>query len=420
MLRCDQLTSPGDLLALAAGFQAEAALAFVAALCTEELSGRQVGTPGHDRARDLIVAELRGRGLPTTVHPVEVSQVPLLDATPILEIVEPSSRRVFTHRVDFAAHPRTACTPSPVTGTAVRSTRPAPGTWLILDEVPQGPALAELATEVHTVGGAGLLTAQYPDASGFLTKRMLGGPVVAVPVVAARPAVLTQLAGQVMRASAPLHRDTVQGANVVATVPGAPQAAAGPLLVTAHYDGVGADPDRHFPAAGDNASGVGVLAEVARVVATAGSALRRSVHFAAVDAEEVGGQGSRRHAEALRAAGSRPLVLNLDMAGKFNGAVCVELGTGSEPLRDALHAAGRALRIPLVVGPVASDNRSYAGAGFPAAGIGLGATHYHSPLDSVDQVDTSALDKAGRLILGVIWQLAFTPAGMDIGKGNTA
>jgi aminopeptidase YwaD len=130
------------------------------------------------------------------------------------------------------------------------------------------------------------------------------------------------------------------------------------------------------------------------------------VLFAVLDAEEHGALGSRHHARQLAAEGWRPEVLNVDMAGKFNGAVAVELGADTQPIISALDRAGRLLHIPLAAGQVASDNRQYAGVGMPAAGIGLGAAHYHSPLDSLDRIDPEALRKAGRLLLVTIAHLA--------------
>jgi hypothetical protein len=99
------------------------------------------------------------------------------------------------------------------------------------------------------------------------------------------------------------------------------------------------------------------------------------------------------------------------MAGKFNGKIAVELGPADPApklLIAALDAAGRQLRLPLYAAPVSSDNRRYAQAGFPAAGIGLGAAHYHSPLDSLDRIDPDALGKAGRLLLASVAHLAHT------------
>ena len=136
----------------------------------------------------------------------------------------------------------------------------------------------------------------------------------------------------------------------------------------------------------------------------------------AVDAEELNALGSADHARSLQAAGDRPSVLNLDMAGQFHGSVSVEAGAAAGDVVAALDRAGRHLGTPLQLGPVASDNRRYAGAGFAAVGIGLGAAAYHSPADRPESVDDEALVVAGRLILATLAELE--PKTGDPGQGR--
>ena len=98
--------------------------------------------------------------------------------------------------------------------------------------------------------------------------------------------------------------------NVVAMVPGASGGKQGEaVLYTAHYDHFGIDParakgDQIYHGAVDNATGCGVLLELARVWAGTKPAPPRSILFAAVTAEEQGLLGSEylgRHLEQLPA-----------------------------------------------------------------------------------------------------------------------
>jgi Zn-dependent M28 family amino/carboxypeptidase len=279
----------------------------------------------------------------------------------------------------------------------------------MLDTVPQGDGLVDLVRRLRRGGAIGLLTPQLAGLDGFLAKRIVGGSAVDLPVVAVRPDVLASLDGATVRALVPLRRIETAGANVVGQLAGLETSMhSQPLVLTAHYDGVGDDPAHRLPSAADNASGVAVVLEVARVLASLPYRPRRTIMFVALDGEEIGAVGSRLHARTLREAGIRPVVLNLDMVGRFNGAVAVELGPGTEQIVEALDQAGQLLEIPLSVSPVASDNRSYAGAGFPAVGLGLGGASYHSPSDTSDRVEQEALVLAGHLLLGVMWQLAFS------------
>jgi aminopeptidase YwaD len=390
-----------DLLELADEIDQARVMSTLESLCAPVFTGRGIGTPGHDQATAWVAAKFRSLGLEPEQHPFAISEVYRLESASVLTVAGPRLSATLEHRVDYAEHPRSGPMPTAVEGLATPwDDAPRAGEWTILDHVPQGDAFADLAAKVDDAGGLGLLTPQNPDGSGFLTKRTIGAPPVRLPVVAVRAELLERMAGGTVRAHLPLFRGPATGTNIVAGLPGGdPAHAKRPVLISAHYDGVGADPGRHFECAGDNASGVAVLLEVARVLIARKTPFPRPVLFAVVDAEEVGALGSRHHADQLVADGVRPDVINLDMAGKFNGAVAAEVGGDSAALISALHRAGRALRIPLAGGAVASDNRQYAGRGLPAVGLGLGAAHYHSPLDTLDRIDPDALRMAGRLVV---------------------
>ncbi|MEV7280855.1 M28 family metallopeptidase [Streptomyces sp. NPDC093111] len=389
----------------AAEFDADRALTTLQALCAPDMQGRAPGTTGHDLATEFLTAELTSYGLTPARDSFAIREIMRLAAQPTLRVDGGGLDRELAHRAEFAEHPRSGPMPGPVAGKV--SDDAGEGEWAALSTVPQGNAFAELAEALAARGAVGILTAQNADASGFLTKRVQGPTPVGLPVVAVRPDLLAAAVGGVITAHVPLVRVPATGTNIVATLPGSDPEAT-PILLSAHYDGVGSDPERHFPCAGDNASGTAVLCEVARVL-TSSEPLPRPVVFALVDAEEIGTLGSGHHARALHEAGIRPDALNLDMAGKFNGKVAVELGPADPAPRHiiaALDGAGRRLGIPLYAGTVSSDNRRYASAGFPAAGIGFGAAHYHSPLDSPERIDPDALYKAGRLVLETIHRLA--------------
>ena len=85
--------------------------------------------------------------------------------------------------------------------------------------------------------------------------------------------------------------------NVVAILPGSDRKLADEaVMYTAHYDHFGVRPDMPgdniFNGAEDNATGCGILLELARAFGTAAIRPRRSILFAAVTAEEQGLLGS--------------------------------------------------------------------------------------------------------------------------------
>jgi len=98
------------------------------------------------------------------------------------------------------------------------------------------------------------------------------------------------------------HVDVV---NVVATLPGSmPEAAGRHYYVIGHYDSRGSDPmdaNGDAPGANDDASGVAVVLELARVLADV--QLDATVVFMATAGEEQGLLGARAHAQAATAAG---------------------------------------------------------------------------------------------------------------------
>jgi aminopeptidase YwaD len=393
----NRTTAIADTGEAASLFDPSSAVAFVRELCATA-GGRRVVSPQHELARDLLVARFEALGLD-----VEVQAFPLPDIADLVETPQLSVAGL-EHRADYAEHPRSAYQPDPLTG---RVTRPGAADvrdgWVALDAVPQGEGLDQLAADLAARGAHGLLTPQFRDASGYLTKRLVGGSVVGLPILAVAADVLPTLIGEQVTVSVPLRRISGEGHNVLATLPGSvPALSSAPVLLTAHYDGVGDDPDRSLPAAGDNASGVAVVLELAKTLARSGTPRARTVVFAALDAEEVGAEGSHSHAHALRAQGIYPTVVNLDMVARWHGAVSVELGPGSESVRAALDRVGKAHGIPLILGAIASDNRRYAAAGFPAVGLGTGAAGYHSPADSPDLVELEAIERTGKLVLGVV------------------
>jgi Zn-dependent M28 family amino/carboxypeptidase len=85
-------------------------------------------------------------------------------------------------------------------------------------------------------------------------------------------------------------------ANVIAMVPGAEDSPGGNVIYTAHYDHLGIDPtlpgDKIYNGAADNATGCGILLEMARAYASSKVPPPRGVYFASVTAEEQGLLGS--------------------------------------------------------------------------------------------------------------------------------
>lgn len=207
----------------------------------------------------------------------------------------------------------------------------------------------------------------------------------------------------------------IASVNVLGILPGSDPALKHEALVfTAHLDHMGRGPavqgDSIYNGAYDNAIGIAMMIEVARSLASAPKAPRRSVVFAAVTAEEKGLVGSDYLAEHLPAAAGRPVAnINLDMVLVTEPTHSFTvLGVEHSSLRSPVEQAARRFGIELMPDPqpervvfVRSDQYSFIRRGVPAifpkvytrtnsvaAAGGLtpadfNKLHYHQPSDDL-------------------------------------
>ncbi|GAA1720553.1 hypothetical protein GCM10009765_80970 [Fodinicola feengrottensis] len=312
-------------------------------------------------------------------------------ATPVLEW----GGQKLVHRRDFAEH--LASAEAPDLRSAALATVDEPdwsGLWILAPS-----ANPEHVRRAVAEGAAGLLVPRAVDEAGWMPKMIAGPPVVAVPVISVRTdlhAAMTKHPAR-LQASVPMRSSVVTGVNVFGEFR-APRAGGMSILLTAHRDGVGDDPDLRFPAAADNASGVAVVVEAVRLLVPV---LPPDVGLAValLDGEEVGTWGSAHHAPSVRPG---TYVINVDGAAHLSEAAAIEAGGPAEPLLAALDQAGRHVGVPLRAGSMASDNRRYAAAGLPAVGIGMGMPGYQTPAETPDRVNDDTLLAATRLVVETV------------------
>lgn len=201
-------------------------------------------------------------------------------------------------------------------------------------------------------------------------------------------------------------------ANLIGIVPGSNPAFDGQsVIVSAHYDhlGLGWPQDRAayqgqvHPGADDNASGVAVMLELARLVAKTRPA--RSVAFIAFSGEEAGLLGARyfvRNPAPFTLDGIHS-VINLDSVGRLNEGPLKLLGTASASewvhvARGVSHVTG----VPSESKPgdaEGSDQQAFLERGIPAIQVFANAHgDYHSPTDTMDKVDISGMAKVATFV----------------------
>jgi aminopeptidase S len=198
----------------------------------------------------------------------------------------------------------------------------------------------------------------------------------------------------------PVRRGT--SVNVIAERPGFDRRSRH-VVIGAHLDTVPV-----APGAEDNASGVAVLLELARLAAAQPPSV--PIQFIAFGAEEPRGPG-----DALHHFGSRQLVADLPAAERRAVAAMVSLdrvgvragyvpvcrgGENGTRLRAAVRVAGRDVRITTrACENRSSDHWSYEKAGMPAVRIGsVPYAGYHSRRDVPSVVSRVQLDRVGRLV----------------------
>lgn len=177
------------------------------------------------------------------------------------------------------------------------------------------------------------------------------------------------------------------------------------LVLGAHYDTVAGS-----PGANDNASGVAVMLEIARILSARPSNV--PVVFVAFGAEEGGPRdpriaGSLHYVEEMSPRERRNILamINLDMVGHGDAL----LSTLRVNMKRGVHQRllEQAARVGVPVRehftPQISDSVPFASQGIETGWLWTGVEpSYHSPLDTPEKVTPVSLDWAGRLTLAVI------------------
>ncbi len=240
--------------------------------------------------------------------------------------------------------------------------------------------------------------------------------------------------------------------NVLAILPGSDhKVATEAVIYTAHYDHFGIRPDMPgdniFNGAQDNATGCGILLEVARAFGTAAQHPRRSILFAAVTAEEQGLLGSEylgKHPPIP--AGKITLNLNYDDVKPLGAPEEVEV-SGAERTNFYPIVEAMAKEFRLAIRPDArpqaghfyrSDHFSMARVGIPAFSINEGMKykghpeswgvereqeyvekHYHQPSDEYHpEMDFTGDSAMARFGFALGWDAAGLPKLIGWQKGD--
>ncbi len=192
------------------------------------------------------------------------------------------------------------------------------------------------------------------------------------------------------------------------------------FVVSAHYDHLGVRDGVVYPGADDNASGVAVILEVAAYCQK--NPFRRSIVFAAFDAEEGGLNGARVFVAKPPVPKERiALNVNLDMVSRSDKREIFVAGTYHTPsLKPPLEAVAKRAPITVLFGhdrPKAmaggvddwtnqSDHGPFHAAKIPFVYFGVeDHADYHKPTDTADKINRGFFVDVAETILDAILQL---------------
>jgi hypothetical protein len=208
----------------------------------------------------------------------------------------------------------------------------------------------------------------------------------------------------------------VIGANVIGLCPGKDPALP-VFVVSAHYDHLGIRDGVLYPGADDNASGVAVLLELAAYCRA--NPFRRSIVFAAFDAEEGGLNGARAFVASPPIAKDRiALNLNLDMVSRSDKREIYLAGTSHTPeLKAPLEKVATTARVKVLFGhdlpgsgsndwTTQSDHYAFHAAKIPFVYFGVeDHPDYHKPTDTADKINRGFFVDVAETVLDAVMQL---------------
>ncbi len=211
----------------------------------------------------------------------------------------------------------------------------------------------------------------------------------------------------------PLAGTDLKTANIVATHP--TDRKRGVVVVGAHYDSSALR--QQSPGANDNASGVAVLLEVARVMRH--TSLPYELRVVCFGGEErtrarpdMAKIGSAYYVEQLTEdeRGDILAMLNLDMVGAGKPLTAVRAGHGSDVARQALLSSADRLGLHLVTetGNSRSDHAAFERADIPAVWLTRmrGYPYRHTVEDRSSRISRHAMIESGRLTIRFLLTLA--------------
>ena len=215
--------------------------------------------------------------------------------------------------------------------------------------------------------------------------------------------------------------------NVLARIEGTdPQLKSQVVLLGAHLDHIGTRNGYVYNGADDNASGSGVVLEVARTLAQGGYKPRRSLIFALWCGEEQGLFGSLHYTKHPCAGVTMDNMVgnfNLDMVGmgeKLNAAGATVFPAVWEIVKRNQDPEILKIIEPSTDAPGGSDHLGFYRKGIETVYLmssgGVGHQDYHQPEDDIQKIEPEILRRTGQFVLQGMMNLADEISGESAGR----
>jgi Iap family predicted aminopeptidase len=389
-------------------------------LSSVEFSGRLSGTEGARKAAEFLASALQSAGFSPAGEDGYFSKVNV----PASRLMAPAFVTIggkgLHHRIDFAEYSPFSSGGS-VTGELITirdgddvSSKDLAGKIVLIPERPNDFDVRGTINYAASLGVAALLIESGEPES--FHKTIHGSDKNKLPVLRIRRSLAQKFSGkQGLQVSIeiPLEMNTLPCKNVLGILPGVDTRYT--LALTAHYDHLGDDPKGvRFPGTIDNASGVAVMLEVARMLAKREQPLPFTILVAFLTGEESGLWGAKH----LASNPPVPLsaVINLDCLGFEPELFALRTGHKAsidwltELASDVIKNHG--IDVRWIAG--GDDSVAFIQKGIPTIGLGQkptlpDSTNIHTLNDNPDNLHMKPIEKGFAVVFDIVNQLVDSP-----------
>ncbi|MCM3080501.1 M28 family metallopeptidase [Brevibacillus invocatus] len=393
-------------------------------LSSPDLSGRLSGTVWARKAAAFLAESLLQAGLSPSGEREYFSSVNV----PAAQLVGPAHLKigdhVLQHRIDFSEmSPYSSggiCKGPLVTVRDGDDLSPdqLAGKIVVIPELPPDFDLGSTIQSAADLGVAALLIESGEP--NWFHKTVFGSIQSRIPVIRLRRSIAKAVVdhpGLKVHLELPLEINVLACQNVMGFLPGINQNRT--LLLCAHYDHLGDDPDGlRFPGTIDNASGVAVILEVARLLAKREYALPFNVLVAFLTGEESGLWGSKQFASNP----PMPLtaVVNLDCLGFETELHALRIGhqASGDWLTELASSVIKNHGVDVRWLAGGDDSVAFIQKGIPTIGLGQKptlpeSTSIHTVNDSPDNLHLKPIEKGYAIVCDLVNKLVDSPHFWD-------